>query len=599
MYLKRRTRDKDGKTHIHYAVCESLRVSRARVVQRTVLHLGELNTTQLDRWQHTIDVLHEDGQRRQLRLFTDREGQAPVDSDVVEVKLSSFRVKGPRRFGDCWVGTVLWEQLGLRSFWEQALKEKAGQVPWHKVLELLAVNRLLAPRSELFVHEKWFGQTAMDVLLDTDASVADKDRLYRCLDRLLEHKEELEQHLAAKWKDLFGASYDVLLYDLTSTYFEGSMAAVPKAQRGYSRDHRPDCKQLVIALIVTPEGFPLTYEIFVGNRRDVTTLKPIVEAIEKKHGKARRVWVFDRGIVSEENLQWLRERGAHYLVGTPRVQLKGYEKQLLEGSWRKISEQVEVQLVGQEQEVFVLCRSARRKEKEAAMRRRVVLGLMRALVKVRRQLRRRRIKKETRLQRIVGRLQERYAVIWKYARVEVQGLKLSWDWDREQLRLAAQRDGAYVLRAHWTEQDPERLWEAYIQLTEAEAAFRTLKSEVNIRPIWHWLERRVEAHVLVAFLGYCLWVCLKHCLRAVAPSLTPWQALDQLGRISLVEVWFELKDGRQLCLPRITQPELVQAALLAQLGWQLPEQPPPRVYANQVSPGEGASSMGCVADSET
>ena len=599
MYLKRRTRDKDGKTHIHYAVCESLRVSRARVVQRTVLHLGELNTTQLDRWQHTIDVLHEDGQRRQLRLFTDWEGQAPVDSDVVEVKLSTFRVKEPRRFGDCWVGTVLWEQLGLRSFWEQALREEVGQVPWHKVLELLAVNRLLAPRSELFVHEKWFGQTAMEVLLDTDASVADKDRLYRCLDRLLEHKEELEQHLAAKWKDLFGARYDVLLYDLTSTYFEGSMAAVPKAQRGYSRDHRPDCKQLVIALIVTPEGFPLTYEVFAGNRRDVTTLKPIVEAIENKHGKARRVWVFDRGIVSEENLKWLRERGAHYLVGTPRAQLKGYEKQLLEGSWRKISEQVDVQLVGQEQEVLVLCRSARRKEKEAAMRRRVVLGLMRALVKVRRQLRRRRIKKETRLQRVVGRLQERYAVIWKYARVEVQGLKLSWNWDREQLRLAAQRDGAYLLRAHWTEKDPERLWESYIQLTEAEAAFRTLKSEVSIRPIWHWLERRVEAHVLVAFLGYCLWVCLKQRLRAVAPSLTPWQALDQLGRISLVEVWFELKDGRQLCLPRITQPELVQAALLEQLGWQLPEQPPPRVYANQVPPAKAASSLGCVADSET
>jgi transposase len=599
MYLKRRTRDKDGKTHIHYAVCESLRVSRARVVQRTVLHLGELNTTQLDRWQHTIDVLHEDGQRRQLRLFTDREGQAPVDSDVVEVKLSSFRVKGPRRFGDCWVGTVLWEQLGLRSFWEQALSEEAGQVPWHKVLELLAVNRLLAPRSELFVHEKWFGQTAMDVLLDTNASVADKDRLYRCLDRLLEHKEELEQHLAGKWKDLFGTRYDVLLYDLTSTYFEGSMTAVPKAQRGYSRDHRPDCKQLVIALIVTPEGFPLTYEVFAGNRRDVTTLKPIVEAIENKHGQARRVWVFDRGIVSQENLQWLRERGAHYLVGTPRAQLKGYEKQLLEGSWRKISEQVEVQLVGQEQEVFVLCRSARRKEKEAAMRRRVVLGLMRALVKVRRQLRRRRIKKESRLQRIIGRLQERYAVIWKYARVEVQGLKLSWDWDREQLRGAAQRDGAYLLRAHWTEQDPERLWQSYIQLTEAEAAFRTLKSEVNIRPIWHWLERRVEAHVLVAFLGYCLWVCLKQRLRAVAPSLTPWQALDQLGRISLVEVWFELKDGRQLCLPRITQPELVQAALLEQLGWQLPEQPPPRVYANQVPPEPAASSLDCVADSKT
>jgi transposase len=599
MYLKRRTREKDGKTHVYYAVCESLRVSAARVVQRTVLHLGELNTTQVDRWQHTIEVLHEDGQRHQLRLFTDREGPAPAQEDVVEVRLGSFSVRQPRRFGDCWVGTQLWEQLGLRAFWEGALAQEAGQVSWHKVLELLVVNRLLAPRSELFVHEKWFGHSAMDLLLDTDASVADKDRLYRCLDRLLEHKEELEKHLAAKWRDLFGATYDVLLYDLTSTYFEGALEGVPKAQRGYSRDHRPDCKQLVIALLVSPEGFPLSYEVFGGNRRDVTTLQEIVEAVERKHGQARRVWVFDRGIVSEANLKWLRERGAHYLVGTPRSALKAREKALLEGSWRQISDQVQVQLVGEGKEVYVLCRSSGRRDKEAAMRRRRLLGLMRGLVKLRRQLRHHRIGQEVVLQRQLGRLQERYATVWKQARVQAQGLKLDWDWDREALRLAAQRDGAYLLRAHWTEQDPQRLWEAYVQLTEAEAAFRTLKSEIKIRPIWHWLAHRVEAHVLVAFLGYCLWVCLKHRLRAVAPSLTPWQALDQLGRISLVEVWFQLKDQRWLCLPRITQPEPVQAVLLDQLGWRLPEQPPPRIHAHQIPHEPNPPSLNCVADLDT
>src|SRR2546426_3297407 len=533
MYLKRRTREKDGKTHVHYALCESLRVSSTRVVQRTVLHLGELNTTQLDRWQHTIEVLHEDGQRQQLRLFTDREGQAPLASDVVEVRLSTLRVEQPRRFGDCWVGTQLWEQLGLRAFWQEALRDELGQVPWHKVLELLAVNRLVAPRRELFVHEKWFGQTAMELLLDTDPSVADKDRLYRCLDRLLAHKENLEEHLSTQWRDLFGARYDLLLYDLSSTYFEGAMEGVPAARRGYSRDHRPDCKQLVIGLIVTPEGFPLSYEIFPGNRSDVTTLQEMVEAVEKKHRTLRRVWVFDRGIVSEGNLRWLRERGAHYLVGTPRAQLKAYEQHLLAGTWQQISEEIQVQLVEADQEVYVLCRSSGRREKEAAMRRRQVLGLMRALLKVRRQLRRGRIKKAARLQRRLGRLQERYARVWKYARVQAEGLTLGWDWDREQLRLAAVRDGAYLLRAHWTEKDPARLWEAYVQLSEAEAAFWTLKSEVKVRPIWHWLERRVEAHVLVAFLGYCLWVCLKHRLRSAAPSLTPWQALDQLGRISL------------------------------------------------------------------
>lgn len=583
MYLKRRTRQKDGKTHVQYAICESLRVSASRVMQRTVLHLGELNTTQLDRWQRTIEVLHEDGQRHQLRLFTDREGQAPAAPDVVQVRLSTLRVKQPRRFGDCWVGTQLWEQLGLRAFWQEALGDQAGQVPWHKVLELLAVNRLLAPRSELFVHEKWFGQTAMDILLDTTAEVADKDRLYRCLDRLLEHKEGLEAHLSRQWKDLFGATYDVLLYDLTSTYFEGQVPGVPKAQRGYSRDHRPDCKQLVIALIVTPEGFPLSYEIFAGNQRDITTLPQMVEAVEKKHGQARRVWVFDRGIVSEANLAWLRQRGAHYLVGTPRVQLKAYEQELLEGTWQQITDEVEVQLVGQGQEEYVLCRSAGRKQKEAAMRQRRLRGLMRALIKLRRRLRAGRMKKENHLQRQLGRLQERYPTVWKAARVQASGLELSWDWDRGALRLMVQREGAYLLRAHWSQQDPARLWETYVQLSEAEAAFRTLKSEVKVRPIWHWLERRVEAHVLVAFLGYCLWVCLKHRLRAVAPSLTPWQLLDQLGRISLVEVWFELTDGRQLCLPRITQPEPVQALLLEQLHWHLPDQPPPRIYAHQAN----------------
>jgi len=351
MFLKRRTRTKAGKTHAYYSVCESLRISRDRVVQRQVLHHGELNTTQLDSWQHSIDVLHEDGQRRQLRLFTDRDQAAPADPDVVEVKLSSFALKSPRRFGDCWAATQLWDDLGLHTFWRAALAGSPGDVPWDKVLELLVVNRLLSPRSELFVHEKWFPQTARDVLLDTDARVADKDRRYRCLDRVLAHKPALEQHLAKKWQDLCAATFDLLLYDLTSTYFEGDVDAVPKARRGYSRDHRPDCKQLVLALVVTPEGFPLTYEIFPGNRLDRTTLEHILDTIEKKFGKARRLWVFDRGIVSDDNLERLRTRGAHYLVGTPKSQLQAYEQKLLDGNWQKISDEVQVQLIPEPDEV--------------------------------------------------------------------------------------------------------------------------------------------------------------------------------------------------------------------------------------------------------
>lgn len=584
MFIKRRVRTKDGKAHVYYSVCESLRVSRTRIVQRQVLHLGELNTTQLDCWQKTIDVLHEDGQRHQLRLFSDREGAAPNEPDVIEVKLSSLQVKAPRRFGDCWVGCQLWEELGLEAFWRQALAQEAGQVPWQKVLELLVVNRLLAPRSELFVHEKWFGQTAMEVLLDSDGQVAQKDRLYRCLDRLLEHKSALEKHLTGRWKDLFGASFDLLLYDLTSTYFEGQVEAVPKARRGYSRDHRPDCKQLVIALIVTPEGFPLNYEVFAGNRADKTTLGEVFDAIEAKYGKARRVWVFDRGIVSEENLKLLRERGAHYLVGTPRSQLKHYEKQLLEGSWQQIGSQVQVQLVAQQNEVYVLCRSAERQNKERAMRRRRVRQLIGDLRSLRRRVRTGQLKQTKAIERQIGRLQERHPQAWRWLKFQLQDRQVSWDWDREKFQQALRREGAYLLRAHWTEQkDPAKLWQAYVQLSEAEAAFRTLKSEVKIRPIWHWLQRRVEAHVLVAFLGYCLWVCLKKRAQRIAPALTPWQILDQLGRIVLVEVWFELKDGRHLCLPRITYPEPAQALLLAQLNWQLPAQPPPRIYQKDIA----------------
>jgi len=582
MFLKTHRVRKDGKLHIYYSLCESLRVSRSRVTQRRVLHLGELNTTQLDRWQRSIETIHEDGQRYQMRLFTDREGQAPAAEDVAEVILSSLVVRRPRRFGECWIGCKLWEELGLREFWEAALAEDRGQLPWAKVVELLAVNRLCAPRSELSIHEKWFGQTAMDLLLDSDARVAEKDRLYRCLDRLLAHKEALEQHLAAKWRDLFGAEFDVLLYDLTSTYFEGEAVEVDKARRGYSRDHRPDCLQLLLAVIVTTEGFPLSYELLAGNVRDEGTLDGALEAIERKYGPARRIWVFDRGVVSEANLQTLRERGGSYVVGTPRSQLKQYEKQLLDGDWQDISAEVRVQLLSEGSETFVLARSVARAKKEAAMRARQVRGLMRDLICLRRSIRRGTIKQPDKILMRIGRLQERWPRAWPYLQVRWQEGRLSWRWDRPALRLAALRDGAYLLRTNLAAHTPAALWKLYVQLTEVESVFRALKTDLAIRPIWHWVGPRVEAHVMVAFLGYCLWVCLKHKLKSVAPSLTPWQLLDQFGRIVQVEVWFKLRAGGAICLPRITQPEPAQALLLHQLGWQLPEQPPPRIYKDQV-----------------
>jgi len=583
MFLKANRRNKDGKTHTYYTLNESLRVGRWRTIQRCVLHLGELNTTQVERWQHTIETVHEDGKRHQMRLFTDREHSAPVaQEDAAEVILSSLLIRRPREFGAGWVGCKLWEELGLREFWDGALGLESGQVSWARVVELLAVNRLCEPASELSIHEKWFPRTAMDVLLDCDAAVAEKDRLYRCLDRMVEHKEALETHLTERWRDLFGARFDVLLYDLTSTYFEGEVEEVKQAKRGYSRDSRADCKQIVIALIVTPEGFPLSYEVFDGNRVDVTTLDEVLDSVEKKYGKANRTWIFDRGIVSEENLESLHKRGGSYLVGTPRHQLKNYQEKLLNGDWHKLSENVQVQLMSVQEETYVLAKSNRRAEKEKAMRWRVIRGLMGDLIKLRRSLRIGRIKNPARLERRLGRLEERYPQAHAYVQITVEGLQLSWEWNREKLKLAQARDGAYLLRTNLKETDPAKLWCQYIQLMEAEAAFRALKSDVAIRPIWHWVQKRVQAHVMVAFLGYALWVTLKNKLRRFAQSLTPRQVLEQFKRIQLVEVWFKLQKGGAICLPRITQPETVQAVILDQLGWKLPQQPPPKIYQHQI-----------------
>lgn len=581
MFLKSHRIFKDGKAHLYYSLCESLRVSRKRVLQRQVLHLGELNTHQVERWQRTIEVIEEDGRRHQMRLFAERRGEQAVavaPEDVAEVLLSSLVVRRPRTFGACWIGCKVFEQLGLREFWQQALGEEAGAVPWAKVVELLAVNRLIAPRSELSIHEKWFPQSAMATLLDSDARVAEKDRLYRALDRIVEHKAALEKHLAARWRDLFGASFEVLLYDLTSTYFEGEAEEVDKAQRGYSRDHRPDCKQLILALVVTPEGFPLSYEVFDGNRADVTTLQEMLDAVEARHGHARRIWVFDRGIISEENLESLRQRGGSYLVGTPRSALKAYEAKLLDGDWQSVSAEVQVQLIAQEKETYVLARSRPRAHKERAMRVRVVRGLMRDLIRLRRQIRHGRLKDQTKVLLRLGALAERYPRAWRYVDISFEALRLSWKWDRKALALAESRDGAYLLRTNVVGSGAATLWRQYIQLTEVEAVFRALKSDLAIRPIWHFTPRRVEAHIMVAFLGYCLWVALKAKLRAAAPSLTPWQLLDQFARIQMVEVWFKLRAGGCICLERITQPEPTQAALIDQLGWPLPQQPPPKIY---------------------
>ncbi len=590
MFLKTHVRQKDGKRHTYYSIAESVRVGKRHVYQRRVLYLGELNSTQVEAWQRTIEVITESGDCRQMRLFAATgQGEATAnEEDVAEVLLSSMCVRRPREFGASWVGARMWEALKLDEFWEGVLRDERGEVPWAKVVELLTVNRLVAPRSELYIHEKWFSQTGMAVLLDCDERVAEKDRLYRCLDRIVGHKEELERHLAKRWRDLFNAQCDILLYDVTSTYFEGDVDGVPKAKRGYSRDHRGDCKQITLALVVTTEGFPLTYEIFDGNRVDVTTLEDIVNAVERKHGKARRIWVFDRGIVSEANLEFLRKRDARYLVGTRRSWLEKYEQELLSKNWNRISEEVEVKLIsgkGEAEEVFVLARSTQRRKKERAMRRSAVRGLRRDLRGLRSLVHKGRLKNRDKVLQRLGGIEERYRALCQYLVVtvsETSPLKISWAFEWRKFLAAHRRDGAYLLRTNITKKDPDELWRQYIQLTEVEACFKALKSELAVRPIWHWTSKRVEAHVMVAFLGYCLWVCLKRMLFAKASGLTPWQVLQHMQKILLVEVWFKLKGGGAICLERITQPEAAESALLVQLGWQLPAQPPPRIYASMM-----------------
>ena len=586
MFLKRHVRKKDGKEHVYYSLCESTRLSPSRVVQRRLLNLGELNTTQVEGWQRSIAVVEESGEASQKRLFTDREGKATQAPDICEVRLSTLRVCKPRQFGDCWLGCRLFSELKLDQFFAQQWADHRGAQDWAKVVELLAVTRLCAPGSELSVHERWFDRTAMEQLLDCGPEVAGKDRLYRCLDKIVGLKGELEKHLGHRWKDLFGADTQILLYDLTSTYFEGAAAGVKLAAHGYSRDHRSDCRQIVLALVVTPEGMPLTYQLFKGNTNDSTTLKEIIRQVEQAHGKLNRVWVFDRGIVSQENLDLLNEREIGYLVGTPRHRLKQFEKELLNGTWKEISGRpgVKVQLIEQDHEVYVLAKSQERAAKEGAMRQRLLKGLSADLRAFKSAVADKRLTDQRKIDQRLGRIQERWSTVWPHLKeIQAGPAGVEWKWDLRALRRMRLQDGAYLLRSNLEAMDPDLLWRQYVQLTEVEEAFRVLKSELSIRPIWHRVDQRVEGHVMIAFLGYCLWVCLKHKLKAAARSITPARALESLAGIKMVEIWFTLRDGRQLCLTRVTEPEQEQQLLLHHLDWKLPEQPPPKIYAKDLS----------------
>lgn len=586
MFLRAKVRKKDGKLHRYFSVVENRRVGVKKTAQRTVLYLGEINDSQEEVWRKTLAVFDEAEQRyTNLSLFPeDREIPASA-SDSIQVKLSEMELHRPRAFGNCWLGCELWRQLRLEEFWEAKLAEKVQRetVSWAKVLQLLVVNRLIDPGSEFRLHRQWFDQSAMAELLEVDFAVAEKDRLYRCLDRLVEHKTALFQHLRERWQDLFQAQFDLLLYDLTSTYIEGMGEGIPKAKYGYSRDQRFDCKQVVIALVITPEGYPLAYEVMDGNTSDRTTLRAFLDKIETAYGRMRRVWIMDRGIPSEALLQEMRtaEREIYYLVGTPRSQVRAYEKKWLDLPWQKVREAVEVKLFHEAGELYVLAKSQGRQAKERAMRRKKLARLLGKL----RAMQRSRPRRDQLLLRIgAARKEAGSAYRFLHVRLPQEGeavTRASFHFrvDKAKLKAAEWQDGHYLLRSNLVSEDPAVLWERYMQLTQIEAAFKAMKSELGIRPIYHQLGHRVEAHIFVAFLAYCLLTTLKNRLQALAPGLAPKAVLEKLATIQMLDVCLPTTDGRWLVMPRFTQPEPDQAILLHRLKLELPQQPPPRIKA--------------------
>jgi len=583
MFLRSYKRKKNGKWHEYFSVVENRRVTADKTVQRTVLYLGEINSSQETGWRKTLEVFDEDtGRHEQKLLFADHAIISESDLDAIKVKLSQMQLCRPRAFGNCWLACRLWDELDLDGFWQRRIDESRGDIAWSKVLKLLVTNCLIDPASEFYVHRQWFDKTAMDELLDTDYRIASKDRLYRCLDRILEHKEDLCKHLKSRWEDMFGIEFDVLLYDLTSTYFEGLCKDNPKAKFGYSRDKRSDCRQVVIALVVTPEGFPIGYEVLPGNTLDKTTLRMFLKKVESMYGKARRVWVMDRGIPTEEVLSQMRDENIQYLVGTPRAKLAKLEDKLVDLDWKAANENVSVKLLAEDNELYVLAKSKDRRAKERAMRKYRLRKYLADLKKLRNNCRNR------------DKLIERLGALKQQAGRSSSCVDLTipqtftvgsfeYKLNRAAYRKMLLRDGMYLLRTNLTETDPDIIWQRYILLTQVEAAFRSLKSDLAVRPMRHQLEHRVEAHIFVAVMGYCLMVTLRQKLRGCADGLTAQDVLDKLGSIMMIDVRIPTADGRMLEMRRYSQPEPEHHIILDKLRMVLPKQPPPKIYSRQLT----------------
>jgi transposase len=586
MFLRAKIRRKNGKDHRTFSIVENRRVGGGRVVQRHVLYLGEINDSQELAWRKSIAAFEEGAERpKTLSLFAEDRCEGVIDDgSIVGLKLKQLRLCRPRTFGGCWLALTLWRELGLDGFWRDRLAASREGTRWEEVLFVLVCYRLLSPGSEWRLHRQWFEGSALADLLGSDASLGEINTLYRCHDRLLAHKQAVFEHLAGRWRDLFNARFEVLLYDLTSTYFEADppFAEADKRRYGYSRDHRPDCVQVIIALVITPDGLPLAYEVLPGNTADNTTLGDFLSRIEAQYGKAERIWLMDRGVPTEAVLSQMRaaDPPVRYLVGTPKGRLSKLEAQLLDKPWQEARPGVQVKLLPQDGELYVFAESRDRVAKERAMRRRQLKWLWARL----KQLSAMKLSRQELLMKL-GAARERAHAAWRLISIEIAENEPSFSYrlDRNKLRQARRREGRYLLRTNLTDNDPARLWSYYLQLVRIEEAFRNLKGDLALRPIFHQLESRIEAHIFIAFLAYCLHTTLARRLSAFAPGLTPRAVLEKLGGVQMIDVHIPTTDGREIQLTRHTEPPAEIKLLLAKLKLQLPPQPPPKITPAQAA----------------
>jgi transposase len=568
MYIRKISRQKDGKRHAYWALVESRRTARGPR-QYVVAYLGELDA----------------GGRLGFQMAAEGRGDYQCDfleeskPEWIEIDIHGVRTERVREFGDIWLALELIKRLGLDVFLHRVMASRREEVGWTDLACVLIIARFCNPSSELYLAEHYYGHTALADLLGIPEDKIHVNRLYRALDKLLPHKESLETHLKKRYGELFKIEYDLLLYDVTSTYFEGEALGNPQAKRGYSRDKRGDCKQVCIALVVTREGIPLGYEVFDGNRRDVTTVKEIVTKMEKRYGTAERIWVMDRGMISEGNLSFLKQGHRRYIIGTPRSELKKFERELLSGDWRAIREELEVQYCSSpqaEEESFILCRSVARKEKERAIIERYIKNIESGLDKLQTACQEGRLNKANVVERRIGKLLQRNRRAAGLFNIQVihdsqQHLKIVHRKRPERREWNQLTQGCYLLRSNIRDWDAEDLWKAYIQLTDAEAAFRIHKSDLVLRPIWHQKEKRVQAHILVCFLAFVLWKCLAQMCKHNGLGNEPRKVLDEIGRIKLTDVILPTRNGIEIKLRCVTNPDAHQRILLQHLGLKMPK----------------------------